>query len=130
MKLASLNTTIICGRYGKQFQKSSVKEKRNICFPEFLQNENGLNITDKLEIANTFNDFFINVEQKLADKLVSKGQKTFTNFLVHKFLAKLKFHAIDKEEVIKRVENLKPKTSCGVDGISMKLVKSIKQMYW
>ncbi len=51
------------------------KRKKKKHFPEFFQNENGLNITDKLEIANTFNDFFVNVGQKLADKLVSKRQK-------------------------------------------------------
>ncbi len=34
---------------------SKRKKKKKIL--EFFQNENGLNITDKLEIANTFNEF-------------------------------------------------------------------------
>ncbi len=34
---------------------------------------------------------------------------------------------IDKEHVMKIIDNMKSKTSCGFDGISMKIVKSIKK---
>ncbi len=55
-------------------------------------------------------------------------KKTFTDFLKHNFSSQLKFMDIDKEHVMKIIDNMKSKTSCGFDGISMKIVKSIKNV--
>ncbi len=72
--------------------------------------------------------FFVNIrkKQQLANKLVSNGQ-IFTDFLKHNFSSQLKFMDIDKEHIMKIIDNMKSKTSCGFDGISMKIVKSIKK---
>ncbi len=48
--------------------------------------------------------------------------------MVYKYSLKLKFENISKTEVIKIIDNLKPKTSCGFDGISMKILKTIKEI--
>ncbi len=36
---------------------------------------------------------------------------------------------IDKETVIKIINDMKPKSSCGIDGLSMKLLKMIKEVF-
>ncbi len=36
---------------------------------------------------------------------------------------------IDREHVMKIIDNMKSKTSCGFDGISMKIVKCLKKRF-
>ncbi len=72
----------------------------------------------------------VNVGNKLADKIISEGQQTVTHFIMHKFPPKFKFHDIDKGQIIKIILNMKPKTTCGFGGISMKVVKSKIMYYW
>ncbi len=103
------------------------KTKKKKISPDFFKDGNK-QITDKLEIANRFNAFFTNVGTNLAKKLVNKGNKIFTDFLVHRYTSQLKFQNINKEQVIKIIDNMKPKTSSGFDKISMKLIKSIKNV--
>ncbi len=104
------------------------KTKQKKHFPQFFQDENGVHITDKLEIANKFNNVFVDIGKKLADILVNDGQKTFTDFLKNKISSKLKFYDIEKEHIIKTINDMKPKTSSGYDGISMKIIKSVKNI--
>ncbi len=40
-------------------------------FPLLFQDNNVLKITDKLDIANTFHDFFVNVSKTLTDRLMN-----------------------------------------------------------
>ncbi len=60
--------------------------------------------------------------------LVNDGQRTFTDFLTNKISSKLKFYDIEKEHIIKIINDMKPKTSSGYDGISMKIIKSVKHI--
>ncbi len=58
------------------------------------------------------------------DKVVNNRKPKFTNFLKHNYSTT--FYDIDREQTIKIIDGMKPKTSYGFDEISMKLVKSIK----
>ena len=52
--------------------------------------------------------------------------KEYTSYLCVKLNTKLVFNAITEEPVLHIIDNLKPKTSTGVDGISNKLLKFVK----
>ncbi len=54
--------------------------------------------------------------------------KTYKNYLLHKYTTKLKFHIINEDEVSNIVDKLKPKNSFGFDGISMNLIKNTKTL--
>ena len=56
---------------------------------EQYKRNSGAIITDPKEIANDFNDFFINVRLKLASEIHNSGKKTITTIWVH--LAKITF---------------------------------------
>ncbi len=122
MKHVSENIKMICEKYGKPLMRYSAKTK-NIYIPRLFKDGNE-QITDKLEIANRFNAFFTNVGTNLANKLVNKRNKIFTDLLVHKYTSQLKSQSINKEQLIKIIDNMKP--SSVFDKISMKLIKSIK----
>ncbi len=129
MKHVLENIKMICEKYGKPLMRYSAKQKNKTIITDFFKDGNE-QITDKLEIANRFNVFFTNIGIYLANKLVNQGNKIFTDFLVHKYTSQLKFQNINKEQVIKIIGNMKPKTSFGFDKISMKLpvIKSIKNV--
>ncbi len=101
------------------------KTRKRKTFPEYFKNENE-EITDKLEIANRFNSFFVNIGKKLAKKIINPENCYFTDYLKRKITTELKFTNVNKETVIQIIDKLKQKTSCGFDDISTKLVKQIK----
>jgi hypothetical protein len=103
------------------------KTKKKRTFPEYFNDEEGI-ITDKLEIANKFNTFFTNIGLNLANKIKMPDNTNFKDYLKEKYTAEFNFQDIDREGVEKIINNMKPKTSCGFDGISMKIVKTAKDV--
>jgi hypothetical protein len=81
-------------------------------------------IYNKLQIANHFNLFFTNVGPDLANNIHSNTD--YKSFLKIKYNCELEFQNIDESDVLKIIDSLKPKSSCGYDGISSKLLKMIK----
>lgn len=77
-------------------------------------------------IANKFNEYFIEIGPTLAENIHAPADKSFTNYLKNQPSSEFKFKLINKECVIKTIDNLKPKTSCGTDQISNKTLKNIK----
>jgi len=79
------------------------------------------------EIANGFNHYFTNVGPNLAEQ-IPQTDKTASEFLPHEsppssfFLTPTTHH-----EIAKIIEKMKPKTSCGHDQISPKLVKKCSE---
>ncbi len=58
MKLASKKYKNDMKKTWKTISEVLNETKKKKHFPQFFQDENGLKITEKLEFANTFNDFF------------------------------------------------------------------------
>ena len=100
--------------------------KKKKTFPEYFS-DNGQNIIDKITIANKFNDFFINVGPKLASKITQLPENTHKIYLNKTYNHNFHFNNIDADSVGKIINDLKTKTSTGVDGISTKLLKFIKE---
>ncbi len=104
------------------------KTKKKKTFPDtFFDGED--QITDKLEIANKFNVFFTNIGRNLANKIKYPGNKCFKNFITNKYTSHFTISMTDKETVIKIINDMKPKSSCGIDGLSMKLLKMTKEVF-
>ena len=95
-------------------------------YPSEFVCDDGTTIQDPSEIANCFNDFFINVGPKLASE-ISEPQKKFNDYLKNPKNPTFSFRTVSEDEVRKViVTKLSNKTSFGADGISTKLLKYIK----
>ena len=80
--------------------------------------ENDTIITNKLMIADKFNDFFTNIGPDLAKKIIAPKNKTFKSYLNVKLNHHFVLKNIDKEMVNSIIDKLAPKTSFGFDGLS------------
>ena len=87
--------------------------------------ENGVTHTDKLNIANKCNQLFTNIAQTLARDIKYDGTKKYKYYLNKHINTVFDFQNIDEETVRKTIQNLPSKNSCGLDGISSKLIKII-----
>ncbi len=83
-------------------------------------------ITDKIAIANKFNTFFTNMGPELAHKIKQPTNKSFKNYLLLNYNHNFKFKNINEGTVLLIIDKLAPKTSFGFDGLSTKLIKTIK----
>ena len=93
--------------------------------PSFF-NLNGKIITGKSDIANKFNEYFTNIGPTLATNINTHQNKTHHAFLTAPTEKRLNFIQINEAEVIKIIQQLPLKSSCGKDGMSTNLLKSIK----
>ena len=89
-------------------------------FPEYF-NINGQKITDKKVISNEFNSFFTNIGANITANLSMSNSDLFKGYLCQPTDRDFRFAPVSEEDVIKIIHNLKPKSSCGFDEISVKL---------
>ena len=99
-------------------------------FPDVFVN-NGKLINDKDLIANEFNAYFSNIGKQLASSMDNNNNNnnaniSFKDFMGNPSLNNFNFQPVNEQSIIKIIDRLKLKTSCGHDGISTKLLKSIK----
>ena len=80
---------------------------------------------DKQEIANGFNTYFNNIGKNLADNIPTPQQdyKHYANKDTKN--TTFSFKTVTSKQVLKIGNSLKPKASCGPDGISSKTLKQI-----
>ena len=97
------------------------KQKDQI--PEFFR-QNGEFITEYLDIANGFNDFFAGIGPKLASE-VGNSTSNFKSFLPDMNPVSFVFSRISEIDILNISKTLKPKISTGADFISNKLLKII-----
>ena len=103
------------------------KNKKVKSFPRFFK-DNGIEVEDKLLIANRFNNFFTNIGPNLAQQIDTPANYHFKDYLKDKFQHNFKFEMVDESTVNRIIEQMTPKTSCGHDNISMKLLKTLKNV--
>ena len=99
-------------------QKNNHTSIKKICFQEKY-------INDQTEIANTFNDFFINIGPKLTKNIIQKDQSniSYRKYINTSILSSFNFQLIDDESLRKTFHSLRTKSSSGYDGISTRLLK-------
>ena len=93
-------------------------------FPSFFKINNE-KISNKQAIADNFNLFFSTIGPKLADKLDGQGKPSFTSYLSEPIPHHFNFNEITEKDSIKIITKAANKSSCGFDGISMKMIKNI-----
>ena len=101
--------------------KSSDKSKSQV---EFIVGNHIVRDTD--EIANHFNDYFINISRTLLQQI--QPTHSFDHYLNENAASRLQFHPVNKEYISKLIDKLKNKASYGHDNISNKLIKSAKEV--
>ena len=98
------------------------KGKKNI--PDFFKKDGNI-ITGKKSIANNINNFFVNIGSKLEREINVPSNKKISHFLSDKRDENFNFTAVDENDIRKIADKLDNKTSCGIDGISNIILKSI-----
>ena len=124
--------------FGSQFEKyrgdvkrtwAAVNEilnrnKKSTEFPKYFL-INGSKITNAKLIADNFNAFFANVGPNLSKNIKLSCNKSIQHFLTMPVNTSFSFHTISESDVLKVIQELKPKTSHGHDNISTKVLKRI-----
>ena len=82
--------------------------------------------SDPVEISNKFNEYFINVGPKLAER-IQNNNVNFTTFLGERSVNSIFLDAVTEKEVEIEISNLSGNKSCGHDEIPPKLVKEISK---
>lgn len=88
------------------------REKENI--KQISINEK--NVTDKTEMANAFNDYFININEQT-------DCTQMPEHIQYDILNNFKLHECNEEEIEKIINNLNDSSSNGYDNVSAKLLK-------
>ena len=74
-------------------------------------------ISDSDEIANHFNDYFINISRTLSQQI--QPVHSFDHYLNGNVTSKFQFHSASQDYIGKLIDNLKNKASYGHDNISI-----------
>ena len=101
---------------------SKTKKKKH--FPEYFS-DNGQLISDKVTIANKFNQFFTCVGPELASQITQPATE-YTEYLHDIIDTRFEFREIDEKIICQTIDHLKSKNSCSIDGLSTKILKFIK----
>ena len=105
--------------FDKLFHRQEIKKGADI--PNFFK-ENNVIFYNYLDIAEGFNNFFINIGQKLQQKL-PKPSKSISDYLGPKVYFNFVFNLVDQFDIIEACNKLKPKTSQGLDVLNNKIIK-------
>jgi len=106
--------TILKQAIGKMSNKSSFSR-------EFLINN--ISVSDKRDIAESFNLFFANVGARTSHN-VPQSNKCFSSFMSRPQTNSMFIHYVAPEDILEIVNKFKPKSSFGNDEISTKLMKA------
>ena len=82
--------------------------------------------TDPTTIATKLNTFFAGIGVELSANENNTHNAHFTDHLLNPLMYNFTFKLITEETIMEILNNLKPKPSCGYDGISTILLKTCK----
>ena len=85
--------------------------------------DNGRLVTIQLEIANKFNDFFININPSLTKNMPTTRNHNYGKYLTGNISSSFQFDLVDDDTIVKTLHSIKLKSLSGHDGISTKLLK-------
>ena len=96
-------------------------------FPTFFR-DGQKEITEISEIANKFNTLFTHIGPNQSKNINYTGDKTYKTYLKEPNKVSLKFEKVSETNDMQIINNLPNKNSCGFDGISTIVMKSIKNV--
>ena len=101
------------------------KPKNSHNYPDAFVDK-GIFITDKNEMVNKFNEYFVNVGIELANKIAPPNQHVSVHdYLITKNKSSIFLDPVLEQDIIVTVNSCKSKTSCDFNGIDMKVVKKV-----
>ena len=80
-------------------------------------------VTDLKEICDRYDELFVGIGPKLANKINAENKKAFSSHLTHINITSLSFTLADQKDIETHTPSLKTKTSFGIDVISTKCLK-------
>ena len=92
---------------GNLINSSNKKE-----YPDLFYN-NDSKTYDKVEIANNFNQYFTNIDSKLAEEISSDTNKQYSDFLINKTNPRFQFVKVNVQSVSMVIDNFPNKSSSG-----------------
>ena len=107
---------IILGKRGKDSE-----------YPTHLIHE-GQIVKEDAAIAQSFNDFFVNIGPKLANEINISSNRSYKTYLTEKISSSLSFDLVDVSTIEGIIGKLKSKSSSGLDGISANLLKNMSEI--
>ena len=93
-------------------------------FPSYIISKSK-KIENTTEAVNVLNEYFSNIGTFLASS-IPNSEKDFSEYLKQNINCSFSFQTVNETDIMKILDKFKPKTSSGPDGLSMKLLKSIK----
>lgn len=84
-------------------------------------------ITDPIDVANCFNDFFSTIADRTLQNTINLNPNLDEYEPPPPIEQNLIFERTTVKEILKIIDSLKPKTSSGIDQISSKLIKHCKE---
>ena len=91
-------------------------------------NYNNKEIYDKQEIANGFNDFFVNIGPDLANKIVIPENNDVLQFMNDRNVNSMFLHGVNKKEMLDVIKSFANKTSTDYNGMNMFILKKITNL--
>ena len=82
-------------------------------------------LTDSASIADSFNEYFAQIGEELSNSISTNV--SYADYLPPKSPSQFSFTELTNKETDEIICNLKSKSSSGVDGLSMKVLKYIKE---
>ena len=122
-----MNTNLTSDVLGPPLMMFLNKNKDRDTFPNFFM-INGNKTNSKQEIASSFNSFFANIGKHLSNQIHCSTPNTISTYMKQKIISSFEFQCIDGTAVHKIISDLSVKNSCGVDGMSSKLLKTISSV--
>jgi hypothetical protein len=87
--------------------------------------KNGLFVTDPIEIANEFNEYFTNIGVQISESVKPTIKKPEDYMPILENLVNLDLGTTNQVHICDIIKSLQPKNSCDIDGISTKLLKNL-----
>ena len=84
---------------------------------------NGLDCTDKKQIADSFNAFFVSVGEQNNANIERHRESHYRDYLTDQVEAQFTFRSISNSDTVRMIKNVKLSNSKGHDGISSDLLK-------
>ena len=104
-----------------------ISKKNRKGFPEYMLDENGRKIFDKLKIADKFNEYFIGTSKSLEtnNSAVQLSPMTMDSYLNMSINTEFKFSSINENQLDKIMKDIKTKNSKDVNNLSTSIVKKV-----
>ena len=100
------------------------RDRNSNNFPSYIKVD-GKKVTSHQDIVDNFNNYFTSVGESLAAK-IPRAKKSYDTYLKDTIASSFSFKLVEQKEIDSIITKFKAKTSSGMDGISMKLLKLIK----